>query len=521
MFKKTIIKIKPILLNLLKKIEQLEQTMSFQQRIGIKKAKIIKLPEKLVFFIFILVLFVSIFIKILWFEKHFSFILIFFRLLSLIILLYLINEIIFQHIKNTFSRIIANFKNDSKKNFVIFWTIVILNIVIVLLYTINSLSFYLLPIAGVVILVGILLGTLYGTIFILLNAFIISFFYYTGDGRIYLYILFYFLSSLYALGLAEKIYSRKDIFKAIIKSIVFNFIFSFLIEILISNITDIFNLKFSYKLLFKDDIHIFGLLINNFLSGFLSFSILSIFLPPFETIYQKITNIKLVELSDFSNPLLKRLMSEAPGTYHHSIIVSTLTENVALKLGQNSLLCKVASLYHDIGKLIKPEYFIENQSFLRSPDIEINPSLSALVIINHVKEGVKLAYEHKLDQEIIDIIEQHHGNSVIYGLYDKNLELNLVNKDLMRYPGPKPQSKEAAIIMICDSCEAACRSIKEPDAQKIKQTVESVINTKFIDGQFDETPLTLRDLYIISNIVTQMLISLYHLRTRRKEIGQQ
>ncbi|MCX7910916.1 MAG: HDIG domain-containing protein [Endomicrobia bacterium] len=516
MFKKAIIKIKPLLLDLLKKIEQLEQTMSFQQRISVKKTKIIKLPEKLLSFIFIAVLFISIFIKILWFEKHFSFILILLRLLSLVVLLYLINEIIFQQIKPTIFKIVANFKDESKKNFVIFWTVVILNIVIVLLYTMNNLSFYLLPNVGIVILVGILLSVLYGIVFVLLNVFIISFFYYTGDGRIYLYILFYFLSSLYALGLAEKIYSRKDIFKAIIKSIVFNFIFSFLIEILISNnVADIFNIKFSYKLLFKDDIHILGLLVNNFLSGFLSFSILSIFLPPFETIYQKITNIKLVELSDFSSPLLKRLMSEAPGTYHHSIIVSTLSENVASKLGQNSLLCKVASLYHDIGKLIKPEYFIENQSFLRGPDIDINPSLAALIIINHVKEGVKLAHEHKLDKEIIDIIEQHHGNSVIYGLYDKTLELNY-NKDLIRYPGPKPQSKEAAIIMICDSCEAACRSIKDPDAQKIKQAVESVINTKFIDGQFDETPLTLRDLYIISNIVTQMLISLYHLRIRQK-----
>lgn len=517
MFKKTIIKLKPILLDLLKKIEQIEQGLSFQQRIKIKKTRIIQLPEKLVFFIFVLVLFISILIKILWVEKNVSFIFLLIRFLSLSILLFFVSEAILKHSKTFKTKGISSDKN-TKKNFAIFWTMSILNVVIVLFYILNNINFYLFPIVGVVILVGILLGVEYGGLFILVNMFIVSFFYFNGNNKVYLYMLYYFLISIYSLSFVENIYSRKDLFKTITKCMLFSFILSLLLEVFLGDL-NIFNLKpaFSFK---GNNINIFGSFINNILNGFISFSILSIFLSPFENIYQKITNIKLVELSDFNNPLLKRLMSEAPGTYHHSIMVSTLAENVALKLGLNSLLCKVASFYHDIGKLIKPEYFIENQTFLqKNQDIDINKSLSALIIINHVKEGIKLASEYKLDREIIDIIEQHHGDSVIYGLYDKNLEFNGINKDLLRYPGVKPQTKEAAVIMICDSCEAACRSIKEPDAQKIKQTVESVINTKFIDGQFDETPLTLRDLYIISNVVTQMLISLYHLRSRQEKNG--
>ncbi|MEN3014189.1 MAG: HDIG domain-containing metalloprotein [Endomicrobiia bacterium] len=513
MFRKIVVKLKPILLELLKKIEQLEQTLSFQQRIKVRKLKIIELPEKIVFFAFILVLYVSLLIKILLLEKDISLVNIFFRFLGLTIFLYLICNVV---IKNFSLKTLLEQNKDYRKNFVIFWTLVILNTVIMLLYLINNLNFYLLPTTGIIVLAGILLGRFYGVLFSLVNIFIMGFFYYKDGAKIYLYMSVYFIVSIYALTLTEKIYSRKDIFKIILKTVTLNFALSFLLEILIGYNINIFNFNIN-QIFLENEKSIFSILINNILGGFISFYIVSIFLSPFENIYQKVTNIKLVELSDFNNPLLKRLMSEAPGTYHHSITVATLAENVALKLGQNSLLCRTTSLYHDIGKLIKPEYFIENRSFLKNQDREINPSLSALIIINHVKEGVKLAHEYKLDREIIDIIEQHHGNSVIYGLYDKELELNLIDKELLRYPGPKPQSKEAAIIMICDSCEAACRSIKLPDAQKIKQTVESVINTKFVDGQFDETPLTLRDLYIISNVVTQMLISLYHVRIRQKE----
>lgn len=518
MFKKILIKLKPILLDLLRRIEQLEQGLSFQQRVKIKKTKALQLPEKLLFFIFVLVLFISVLVKILWSEKDVSIAFLFMRLLSLGFFLFFISEMVLKHFKLPVVNIVQLDKNN-KKNFVIFWTMSTLNLVVILLYNLNSLNFYLFPTLGIVLLVGILLGVAYGSLFVLVNMFIVSFFYFKNDSKVYLYMLYYLLVSMYALTFIEKIFSRKDLFKVIAKCVVFSFASSLLIEVFLGN-TNILNFKFLLSLKEGNNINILSLLVNNALNGFISFSILSIFLSPFENIYQKITNIKLVELSDFNNPLLKRLMSEAPGTYHHSIMVSTLAENVALKLGLNSLLCKVASFYHDIGKLIKPEYFIENQSFLqKGHDIDINTSLSALIIINHVKEGVKLAHEYKLDKEIIDIIEQHHGDSVIYGLYDKNLEFNGFNKDLLRYPGVKPQTKEAAVIMICDSCEAACRSIKEPDAQKIKQTVESVINTKFIDGQFDETPLTLRDLYIISNIVTQMLISLYHLRTRQEKSG--
>jgi putative nucleotidyltransferase with HDIG domain len=256
------------------------------------------------------------------------------------------------------------------------------------------------------------------------------------------------------------------------------------------------------------------ILVENLVGGIFAWLLVIIFLNPIETIYNRTTNIKLVELANFNHPLLKQLVTETPGTYHHSIIISSLAEQAATELHANSLLCKVAAYYHDIGKLSNPEYFIENQISNKNPHKELNPSLSGLVIINHVKEGVALAHKYHLDKAIIDIIQQHHGDSLIHGFYEKTLQLGIDGLgENMRYPGPKPQTKEAVIVMIADSCEAACRSIFEPDVPKIKETVERVINTKFVEGQFDDSPVTLRDLYKIANIMTHMLTSFYHLRT--------
>ncbi|MCX7957036.1 MAG: HDIG domain-containing protein [Endomicrobia bacterium] len=518
MFKEIVIKLKPLLVNLLKKVEQVEQNLSFKKRVKLKKTTILNLSDKIFGYIFILVFILSSSIKFLTDESSYfklSILGIFLQVLSLIFLSYLIFRIVLK-LKPITEKVFTTTSEENRKSILIFWTLSLLNLALTILFIVNNFSLYIFPVTGIALLISMLLNFWYGIVFSLVSTFIIGFFYISKEINIYSYLLYYLISSLYALTLFRKIYSRNDLFKSIVSSVLFNFILVFFIEIILGHNDNIFKLSFYHKLFFVGNKSIFVILLETLFSGVFSWIIVSVLLSPLETVYQKATPIKLVELSDFNNILIKKLMTEAPGTYHHSIMVSTLAENVAVKVGASHLLCKVASFYHDIGKLIKPEYFIENQSVIKSSVGEFNPSLSVLVILNHVKEGVKLGYEHKLDKEIIDIIEQHHGNSVIYGLYDKNLEFDF-NKDVIRYPGPKPQTKEAAIIMICDSCEAACRSIGEPDAQKIKQTVESVINTKFIDGQFDETPFTLRDLYVISNIVTQMLISLYHLRTRQRE----
>ena len=249
----------------------------------------------------------------------------------------------------------------------------------------------------------------------------------------------------------------------------------------------------------------------------LSVLIILALLPIFEALFSRTTNIKLIELSDFNSPLLKRLMEEAPGTYHHCLQTASIAGNAAEAIGENALLARVCAYYHDIGKLKNPDYFIENQNRGKNPHDEISPSMSGLVLISHVKDGVALAKEYKLDQVIIDAINQHHGTSLIQYFYYKALEKdNSVNEQDFRYPGQKPTTKIAAILMIADSVEAVSRTLKETSAGKLKETVEKVINNKFADGQFFDCPITLKDLYKISESMTTTLCSIYHARIEYK-----
>ena len=240
-------------------------------------------------------------------------------------------------------------------------------------------------------------------------------------------------------------------------------------------------------------------------------------LPLFESLFSRTTNMKLVELSDFNSPLLKRLMEEAPGTYHHSLMTASIAGNAAEAIGENALLARVCAYYHDIGKLKNPEYFIENQNGLKNPHDEISPSMSGLVLVSHVKDGVVLAKQYNIDQVVIDAINQHHGTSLIQYFYYKALEKDSnVNEQDFRYPGQKPTTKIAAILMISDSVEAISRTLKETSAGKLKETVEKVINNKFADGQFSDCPITLKDLFEISESVTNTLCSIYHARIEYK-----
>jgi hypothetical protein len=244
-------------------------------------------------------------------------------------------------------------------------------------------------------------------------------------------------------------------------------------------------------------------------------------LPIFEYLFGTLTNISLLELADFHQPLLELLTQEALGTYHHSLIVGNLSETAAKAIGANALLSRVGAYYHDIGKLQKPEYFSENQYKTDNKHDTLSPAMSKLVIMNHVKEGLDLAKKHKLNPVLIDFIEQHHGNSLVYYFYRRALESpgedQEVKEEGFRYPGPKPNSKETAIVLLADSVEAAARAMKEPNSTKIEDLVHKVINNKFIDGQLDECELTLKDLEKISAVFVRLLCGIYHSRTSYPE----
>jgi putative nucleotidyltransferase with HDIG domain len=240
----------------------------------------------------------------------------------------------------------------------------------------------------------------------------------------------------------------------------------------------------------------------------------------FETIFGEITNFTLLELSDSSHPLMKRMVIEAPGSYHHSLIVSNLAEAAADAIDAHALLVRVGAYYHDIGKMVKPEYFTENQMVIGNKHDELEPSMSRLVIFNHVKEGIDLAHKNHLNQRIIDFIPEHHGTSLMYYFYQRALAEGqtegLEEKDY-RYPGPKPQSKETAIVLLADSVEGATRAMDEHSPRRIEDVVRKVINNKFIDGQLDECNLTLREIDTIAATFVRVLSAMYHGRVKYPE----
>ena len=239
----------------------------------------------------------------------------------------------------------------------------------------------------------------------------------------------------------------------------------------------------------------------------------------FETIFGEITNFTLLELSDSSQPLMKRMVLEAPGSYHHSLIVSNLAEAAADAIDAHSLLVRVGAYYHDIGKMVKPEYFTENQMLKSNKHDELEPSMSRLVIFNHVKEGIELAQKYHLNRRIIDFIPEHHGTSLMHYFYQKALSEHpegLEERDY-RYPGPKPQSKETAIVLLADSVEGATRAMDEHTPQRIEDLVRKVINNKFIDGQLDECNLTLREIDTIAATFVRVLSAMYHGRIKYPE----
>ena len=267
--------------------------------------------------------------------------------------------------------------------------------------------------------------------------------------------------------------------------------------------------------------NIFNDLILRLLMGFIGGIITGIFVagftPVFETIFGFMTDIKFLELANLNQPLFQRMIIEAPGTYHHSIIVASLVEAASEAIGANSLLAKVSAYYHDIGKLKKPQYFIENQSSNENKHHKLSPKMSSLIIISHVKDGCELAAEVKLGRQIINIIRESHGTSVVSYFYDKakkdkDESIRSLSESDFRYPGPKPQTKEAGLVMLGDVVEASSRTLSNPTPARIRSLVRERIERIYTDGQLDECELTLRNLNTIAETFTRILNGIFHHR---------
>ena len=242
--------------------------------------------------------------------------------------------------------------------------------------------------------------------------------------------------------------------------------------------------------------------------------------PLVEIAYDYTTDIKLLELANLDQPILRRLMLEAPGTYHHSVIVGTMVEAAASEIGANPSLAKVCGYFHDIGKIKKPLYFIENQADGVNRHDKLAPSMSSLILIAHIKDGVEIAKQNKLGHDIIETIRQSHGTSLISYFYDKAKQLkgeDGVNVDDFRYPGPKPQTREAGLVMLADAVEAASRTLSNPTPARILGLVQNLINKIFSDGQLDNCELTLKDLHNIAKSFNKILNGIYHHRIEYPE----
>ncbi|MCS7215557.1 MAG: HDIG domain-containing protein [Thermodesulfovibrio sp.] len=250
------------------------------------------------------------------------------------------------------------------------------------------------------------------------------------------------------------------------------------------------------------------------INGFTVSALCFLCMPAIERFFNVTTPISLLELLDIDHPLMKQLSVEAPGTYHHSMIVGSLAEAASEVVGVNPLLAKVASYYHDIGKIRMPEYFVENQTGCISKHEKLSPHLSSMIIIAHVKDGVELAEEFNLPEIVKDVIQQHHGTKLVTYFYQKALKESEKppSEQEYRYPGPKPQTKLAALIMLADAVEAASRTLEDPTPARISGLVDKIIKNIFLDGQLDECEITLKDLSEIKRKFEFILAGIFHRR---------
>ncbi len=329
------------------------------------------------------------------------------------------------------------------------------------------------------------------------------------EGRMEFFIYF-FVGSLVAASGVKRYRERGVLIKAGLKVSVSNIILALSIE-------GLYGSFFTLEVL----VAFCSALLGGVLVGVVATGIL----PLIEMAFGYTTDIKLLELANLDQPLLRELMVQAPGTYHHSVIVSNMVEASARAVHANPLLAKVAAYYHDIGKTKKPLYFIENQGGRANKHEKLAPSMSSLILISHVKDGVELARQYRLGKEIIDIIRQHHGTSLITYFYEKAKEQGekkggkclMVEEADFRYPGPKPQTKEAGLVMLADGVEAASKTLVDPTPARIQGMVQRVVNKIFLDGQLDECELTLKDLHEIAKSFNMTLGGIFHHRIEYPE----
>jgi len=248
-------------------------------------------------------------------------------------------------------------------------------------------------------------------------------------------------------------------------------------------------------------------------------------MPLIENVFKVATDATLFELTDFNHPLLRQMQVDAPGTYHHSLMVANLSENAALTVGANPILCRACALFHDIGKMVQPHYFTENQGELSNPHNRQNPAMSALIIKSHVKEGIEIAREYRLPKIIRDVIRQHHGTTLVKYFYHQaklksrqtnlpygELEAEVPEESTYRYDGPKPRFKESAIIFFADSLEAAARSLPKVTHHSVEELLESIFQDRLEDGQLDECPLTLEEVATIKKSFLKTTLNMLHSR---------
>jgi len=357
---------------------------------------------------------------------------------------------------------------------------------------------YLVPIAGVVLLVRILVNSETSLVFALVASLLAGM---MMEQRV-TYTVFFVVSSVVAAGAIGKDRERSSILRAGFYTGLLSAAFVLLVDLFLLHLPEsggaavrpVWDAAFAF----------FGGVLSSFL-------VLGL-VPLFEQ-FGFVTDLQLLEMGNLDHPLLRNLMLRAPGTYHHSVIVGTLAEAAAEAVGCNALLCRVCSYFHDIGKAIKPQYFAENQRNMPNVHERLPPRMSAQLIIDHVREGGAIARRNNLPQPIIDAIYQHHGDGLLKHFYDKARAQDPSAEEAdFRYPGPRPDTREMGIIMLADKTEAACRSIQDPTPERVSAMIQKIVNSVIQDGQFQDCPLTVKDLYIIAETFQQVMLGIYHHR---------
>lgn len=372
---------------------------------------------------------------------------------------------------------------------------ILANIVMILGASLYDVSPFVVPIATATMLITILIDV---RVSIFVNVIIAMTLTYSTDINMYSLIIYMFSGLVGAIG-AKEANHRYKIF-------------------IVGLVVGVVDIALAVSLGLAQELSLYTIFIQSVFGLFngLMCSVLTIgSLPLWESIFGIITPQKLLDLSNPNTPVLKRLLLEAPGTYHHSIVVGNLSEAAAEAVDADALLARVGSYYHDIGKLKRPYFFKENQFGASNPHDRLKANLSTLIILNHVKDGVEIARKYKLPRVIEDIIRQHHGKTLVAYFYHKakkEEQDETVLEEDFRYPGPKPQTKEAAIIMLADSVEAAVRSLQEPTKSSIESLIKKIIKGKLEDGQLDESKLTFRDLDIIASKFSVIMLGIFHER---------